>query len=127
MKNLFIFLNIFSVLLLTAYGGNKYGDAIDNVIKKYKNSLIEDRYDTDDVKKDNAVIGVYDGGKYIQLAFYNDGSLNYSTYDYYEKIGNGYEEMEHMPATGEYDRLDLLYKKTPDYEEVKGKGTKANE
>ncbi|MBG9805897.1 hypothetical protein ABD69_04205 [Bacillus subtilis] len=80
-------------------------------------------YDTDDVKRDNAVIRVYDGGKYIQLAFYNDGSLNYSTYDYYEKMGNDYEEMEHMPATGEHDRLGL-YKKTPDYEEVKGKETK---
>ncbi|KSV97641.1 hypothetical protein AR443_10935 [Bacillus velezensis] len=126
MKNLFIFLSISAILLLTACGGNKYDDVIDKVIKKYKNSLMEDGYDTDDVKRDNAVIRVYDGGKYIQLAFYNDGSLNYSTYDYYEKMGNDYEEMEHMPATGEHDRLGL-YKKTPDYEEVKGKETKTKE
>lgn len=67
LKNLFIFLNIFAVLLLTACGGNKYDDAIDNVIKKYKNSLIEDGYDTDDVKRDNAVIRVYDGGNIFSL------------------------------------------------------------
>ncbi|MBT2572832.1 cystatin-like fold lipoprotein [Bacillus sp. ISL-51] len=126
MKNLFIFLSISATLLLPACGGNKYDDAIDNVIKKYKDSLIEDGYDTDDVKRDSAVIRVYDGGKYIQLAFHNDGLLNYSTYDYYEKMGNDYEEMEHMPSTGEYDRLGL-YKKTPDYEEVKGKETKTKE
>ncbi|MED4801463.1 cystatin-like fold lipoprotein [Bacillus atrophaeus] len=92
---------------------------MDNVIKKYKTSLSERGRDTDDIKRDNAVIRVYDGGKYIQFAFYNDGSLNYSSYDYYDK-------MEHMTATGEYDRLGL-YKKTPDYEEVKDKQTKTKE
>lgn len=112
------------MLLLTACGGSKYDNAIDNVIKKYKTFLSERGRDTDDdVKRDNAVIRVYNGGKYIQFAFYNDGSLNYSSYEYYEKMGNDYEEMEHMPATGEYDHLGL-YKKTPDYKEVKGKETK---
>ncbi|WP_324659109.1 cystatin-like fold lipoprotein [Bacillus velezensis] len=126
MKNLFIFLNIFALLLLTACGGNKYNDAIDNVIKKYKNSLIEDGYDTAGVERDNALIRVYDGGKYIQFVFYDNGSLNYSPYEYYEKKGNDYEEMAHMPADGDGDRLGL-YKKTPDYEEVKGKETKLEE
>ncbi|KUF26845.1 cystatin-like fold lipoprotein [Bacillus sp. G1(2015b)] len=123
MKNLFISLNIVAFLLLTACGGNKYDDAIDNVIKKYKHSLIESGYDTEEVERDNALVRVYDGGKYIKFVFYNDGSLNYTSYIYYEKMGDDYEEMANMPANGDGDRLGL-YMKTPDYEEVKGKETK---
>ncbi|MBY8914524.1 DUF4467 domain-containing protein [Bacillus sp. YC2] len=115
--------NWFEVAVFTKVSDRKYDRAIDYVIKKYKTSLSERGRDTDDVKRDNSVIRVYDGVKHIQFAFYNDGSLNYSSYDYYDKMGNDYGEMEHMPATGEYDRLGL-YKKTPDYEEVKGKETK---
>ncbi|QUN10076.1 cystatin-like fold lipoprotein [Bacillus sp. 7D3] len=48
-----------------------YDHAINNVIKKYKTSLSERGRDTDDVKRGNAVIRVYGGGKYIQIAFYN--------------------------------------------------------
>lgn len=108
---------------MTACGGNKYDDAIDNVIKKYKLSLIESGYDTEEVERDNALVRVYDGGKYIKFVFYNDDSLNYTSYIYYEKMGDDYEEMANMPANGDGDRLGL-YMKKPDYEEVKGKETK---
>lgn len=39
-----------------------------------------------------------------------------------KKEEHSYEEMAHMPGDGDGDRLGL-YKKTPDYEEVKGEQT----
>ncbi|MGF9749564.1 MULTISPECIES: cystatin-like fold lipoprotein [Bacillus] len=128
MKNLFIFLNIFAVLLLSACGGSKYDNAINEVIKQEKKARQEMRADSDEYKRDNAVIRVYDNGKYIQLAFYQpkDKSRKLTTYSYYEKLGDSYEAMSDMPGTEGRDRLGL-YKKTPDYEEVKGKETKTKE
>ncbi|WP_045927031.1 cystatin-like fold lipoprotein [Bacillus siamensis] len=128
MKNLFIFLNIFAVLLLTACGDSKYDNAINEVIKQEKKARKEMRADSDEYKRDNAIIRVYDDGKYIQLAFYQpeESSRKLTTYSYYEKLGDSYEEMAHMPGDGDGDRLGL-YKKTPDYEEVKGKETKTKE
>ncbi len=52
--------------------------------------------------------------------FFEESSRKLTAYSYYEKLGDSYEEMAHMPGDG--DRLGL-YKKTPDYEEVKGKET----
>ncbi|QOQ55558.1 cystatin-like fold lipoprotein [Bacillus amyloliquefaciens] len=52
---------------------------IHNVIKKYKTFLSERGRDPVDAKRDKTLIRVYDGGKYIQFAFYNDASLNYSS------------------------------------------------
>ncbi|WJF81077.1 cystatin-like fold lipoprotein [Bacillus velezensis] len=128
MKNLFIFLNIFAVLLLTACGGSKYDNAINEVIKQEKEVRKEMKADSDEYKRDNAVIRVYDNGKYIQLAFYQpkDKPRKLTTYSYYEKLGDSYEKMTDMPGTEGHDRLGL-YKKKPDYEEVKGKETKTKE
>ncbi|MCY8493180.1 cystatin-like fold lipoprotein [Bacillus inaquosorum] len=124
MKNLFIFLSL--MFVLTACGGNKYNDAIDDVINQYK------EYKGDDtrinVSRANSIVRVYDGGKYIQFAFYmpDDSSRELTTFKYYEKLGDEYKEMSDMPGNGENDRLGLS-KKTPDYEEAKGKETKLEE
>ncbi|CUB20518.1 hypothetical protein BN2127_JRS9_02863 [Bacillus subtilis] len=126
MKNLFIFLSLMMMFVLTACGGNKYNDAIDDVINQYK------EYKGDDTKinvsRANSIVRVYDGGKYIQFAFYmpDDSSRELTTFKYYEKLGDEYKEMSDMPGNGENDRLGLS-KKTPDYEEAKGKETKLKE
>ncbi|WP_433961320.1 cystatin-like fold lipoprotein [Bacillus cabrialesii] len=128
MKNLFIFLSLIMMFVLTACGGNKYDDAIDEVIGLEKKKDKEYGFDTEGMERENALIRVYDGGKYIQVAFYlpEDHSRELSPYDYFEKLGDKYEEMDSMPGNGENDRLGLS-KKTPDYEEVKGKETKLEE
>lgn len=126
LKNLFIFLSLMMMFVLTACGGNKYNDAIDDVINQYK------EYKGDDTKinvsRANSIVRVYDGGKYIQFAFYmpDDSSRELTTFKYYEKLGDEYKEMSDMPGNGENDRLGLS-KKTPDYEEAKGKETKLKE
>ncbi|AFI27068.1 lipoprotein [Bacillus sp. JS] len=126
LKNLFIFLSLMMMFVLTACGGNKYNDAIDDVINQYK------EYKGDDtrinVSRANSIVRVYDGGKYIQFAFYmpDDSSRELTTFKYYEKLGDEYKEMSDMPGNGENDRLGLS-KKTPDYEEAKGKETKLEE
>ncbi|MCY8802627.1 cystatin-like fold lipoprotein [Bacillus spizizenii] len=126
MKNLFIFLSLMMMFVLTACGGNKYDGAIDDVINQYK------EYKGDDtrinVSRANSIVRVYDGGKYIQFAFYmpDDSSRELTTFKYYEKLGDEYKEMSDMPGNGENDRLGLS-KKTPDYEEVKGKETNLEE
>lgn len=111
-------------MLLTACGGSKYDNAINEVIKQEKKARKEMRADSDEYKRDNAIIRVYDDGKYIQLVFYQpeESSRKLTTYSYYEKLGDSYEEMAHMPGSGEDDRLGLS-KKKPDYEEDKGKKT----
>nr|WP_240939715.1 cystatin-like fold lipoprotein [Bacillus tequilensis] len=116
------------MLLLTACGGSKYDNAINEVIKQEKKARKEMRAASDEYKRDNAIIRVYDDGKYIQLAFYQpeESSRKLTTYSYYEKLGDSFEENAHRPGGGDGDRLGL-YKKTPGYEEVKGKETKTNE
>ncbi|WP_412095934.1 cystatin-like fold lipoprotein [Bacillus inaquosorum] len=128
MKNLFIFLSLMMMFVLTACGGNKYDDAINEVIDLDKKGAKESGADTSIYTRENALIRVYDGGKYIQVAFYlpEDHSRELSPYDYFEKLGDKYEEMDSMPGNGENDRLGLS-KKTPDYEEVKGQETKLEE
>ncbi|MHA6164696.1 cystatin-like fold lipoprotein [Bacillus mojavensis] len=128
MKNLFIFLSLMMMFVLTACGGNKYDDAINEVIDLDKKSAKESGADTSIYTRENALIRVYDGGKYIQVAFYlpEDHSRELSPYDYFEKLGDKYEEMDSMPGNGENDRLGLS-KKTPAYEEAKGEETKLEE
>ncbi|MFL6979855.1 cystatin-like fold lipoprotein [Bacillus inaquosorum] len=128
LKNLFIFLSLMMMFVLTACGGNKYDDAINEVIDLDKKSAKESGADTSIYTRENALIRVYDGGKYIQVAFYlpEDHSRELSPYDYFEKLGDKYEEMDSMPGNGENDRLGLS-KKTTDYEEVKGEETKLEE
>ncbi|MDV3522609.1 cystatin-like fold lipoprotein [Bacillus subtilis subsp. subtilis] len=128
LKNLFIFLSLMMMFVLTACGGNKYDDAINEVIDLVKKSAKESGADTSIYTRENALIRVYDGGKYIQVAFYlpEDHSRELSPYDYFEKLGDKYEEMDSMPGNGENDRLGLS-KKTPDYEEAKGEETKLEE
>ncbi|MEX5838757.1 cystatin-like fold lipoprotein [Bacillus velezensis] len=126
MKNLFIFLSISAILLLTACGGNKYDDAINDVIKQEKKTRKETNIDSDEYKRENSIVRVYNNGKYIQLAFYKPEDKKLTAFSYYEKLGDSYEELTHMPVDGDQDRLGL-YKKTPDYEEVKGKETRAEE
>ncbi|MCY7961435.1 DUF4467 domain-containing protein [Bacillus spizizenii] len=128
LKNLFIFLSLMMMFVLTACGGNKYDDAINEVIDLDKKGAKESGADTSIYTRENALIRVYDGGKYIQVAFYlpEDHSRELSPYDYFEKLGDKYEEMDSMPGNGENDRLGLS-KKTPDYEEVKGEETKLEE
>nr|WP_223302500.1 MULTISPECIES: cystatin-like fold lipoprotein [Bacillus amyloliquefaciens group] len=95
------------------------------VMKQEKKVRKEMRADSDEHKRDNAIILVYDDGKYIQLAFYQpeESSRRLTAYSYYEKLGDSYEEMAHMPGDGDGDRLGR-YKKTPDYKEVKSKEIK---
>lgn len=116
------------MFVLTACGGNKYDDAINEVIDLDKKSAKELGADTSIYTRENVLIRVYDGGKYIQVAFYlpEDHSRELSPYDYFEKLGDKYEEMDSMPGNGENDRLGLS-KKTPDYEEAKGEETKLEE
>ncbi|QIR31839.1 hypothetical protein BVELS4_00553 [Bacillus velezensis] len=54
------------ILLLTACGGSKYDNAINEVMKQEKKVRKEMRADSDEHKRDNAIIRVYDDGKYIQ-------------------------------------------------------------
>ncbi len=54
------------ILLLTACGGSKYDNAINEVMKQEKKVRKEMRADSDEYKRDNAIISVYDDGKYIQ-------------------------------------------------------------
>lgn len=124
-KRIFIFLSFIMLFVLSACGGNKYDEAIDSVINQEKNWHVKEGLDTKIITRDNAIIRVYDGGKYIQVAYYMDDS-ELTSYDYYEKLGDSYEEMSDMPGSGEGDRLGLD-KKTPDYEEVKGNETKLEE
>lgn len=124
LKRIFIFLSLIMIVVLSACGGNKYDEAIDNVINQEKKDREKDGLDAKEITRDNAIIGVYDGGKYIQVAYYID--TDRKLYYYYEKLGDSYEEMSDMPGSGEGDRLGLD-KKTPDYEEVKGKETKLKE
>ncbi|MED0870028.1 cystatin-like fold lipoprotein [Bacillus spizizenii] len=128
MKNLFIFFSLLMMFVLTACGGNKYEDAINDVINLEKKTREEMGSDSDKYKRNNALIRVYNNGKYIQLAFYQPegDSRELTTFSYYEKIGDAYEEMDSMPGNGENDRLGLS-QRTPDYEEVKGKETKLEE
>ncbi|MCY8209576.1 DUF4467 domain-containing protein [Bacillus subtilis] len=128
LKNLFIFLSLMMMFVLTACDANKYDDAINEVIDLDKKSAKESGADTSIYTRENALIRVYDGGKYIQVAFYlpEDHSRELSPYDYFEKLGDKYEEMDSMPGNGENDRLGLS-KKTPDYEEAKGEETKLEE
>lgn len=118
-KKFFIFLSLIMILVLSACGGNKYDKAIDDVISQYKDYKGKDT--RINVSRDNSVVRVYDEGKYIQIAFYmpDDSFRKLTGFKYYEKIGDSYERMSHMPASGEGDRLGLDEKK-PDYEEVKG-------
>ncbi|MDN4184931.1 DUF4467 domain-containing protein [Bacillus subtilis] len=125
LKNLLIFLSLIMMIVLTACGGNKYDGAIDDVINQYK----EKQDDSDPIyRRDNALIRVYDEGKYIQFAFYlpKDSFRELTSYTYYEKVGDKYQEMDGMPMNGDNDRLGLS-KKTPDYEEAKGEETKLEE
>ncbi|WP_017474030.1 cystatin-like fold lipoprotein [Bacillus licheniformis] len=124
MRHVFIFLSLIMMFALTACGGNKYDEAIDKVISQEKKSLKEMNADNEDFTRDNAVIRVYDGGKYIQFAFYMKNHIReLSTFRYYEKVGDSYQKLDRMPGDGTGDRLGLDRKK-PDYEEVKGKETK---
>lgn len=106
------------IFVLNACGGNKYDEAIHSVINQEKKWHEKEGLDTKIITRDNSIIRIYDGGKYIQVAYYKDDS-ELTSYDYYEKLGDSYEEMSEMPGSGEGDRLGLD-KKTPDYEEVKG-------
>ncbi|WP_415859167.1 cystatin-like fold lipoprotein [Bacillus halotolerans] len=128
MKNLFIFFSLMMMFVLTACGGNKYDDAINDVINLEKKTRKEMGSDSDEYKRNNALIRVYNDGKYIQLAFYQPegDSHELTTFSYYEKLGDTYEEVDNMPGNGENDRLGLS-KKTPDYEEVKGDETNLKE
>lgn len=126
MKRIFIFLSLIMIFLLSACGGNKYDEAIDKVINQEVKDTKEFGYSTEGMTRDNAIIRVYDGGKYIQFAFYDGPDSELTSYDYYEKLGDSYELMSKMPGSGEGDRLGLDMKK-PDYEEVKGKETKLEE
>lgn len=95
-------------------------------MKQEKKVRKEIRADSDEYKRGNAIIRVYDDGKYIQLAFYlpeESSRKSWLLILYYEKLGDSYEEMTHMPGDSDGDRLGL-YKKTPDYKEVKSKETK---
>ncbi|WOC57451.1 cystatin-like fold lipoprotein [Bacillus halotolerans] len=127
MKNLFISLSLIMMFVLTACGGNKYDDAIDDVISQYKEER-EVNNPNYEITRDNALVKVFDGGKYIQVAFYTpkDSNDELSSFSYYEKQGDEYIRLEDMSRTGENDRLGLS-KKTPDYEEAKGKETKLEE
>ncbi len=100
------------MLLLTACGGSKYDNAINEVIKQEKKARKEMRADSDEYKRDNTIIRVYDDGKYIQLAFYQpeESSRKLTTYSYFEKLGDSYEEMAHMPGNEDGDRLGLYRK-----------------
>ncbi|MCY8127276.1 DUF4467 domain-containing protein [Bacillus spizizenii] len=120
MKNLFISLSLIMMFVLTACGGNKYDDAIDDVISQYKEER-EVNNPNYEITRDNALVKVFDGGKYIQVAFYTpkDSNDELSSFSYYEKQGDEYIRLEDMSRTGENDRLGLS-KKTPEYEEDKG-------
>lgn len=74
------------------------------------------------------MVKVFDGDKYIQVAFYTpkDSNDELSSFSYYEKQGDESIRLEGMSRTGENDRLGLS-KKTPDYEESKGKETNLEE
>lgn len=124
-KRIFIFLSLITIFVLSACGGNKYDEAIDNVINQEKKWYEKEGLDTKEITRDNAIIRIYDGGKYIQFAFYqmDDSDSELTSYVYYEKLGDSYEEMSEMPGSGEGNRLGLDMKK-PEYEEVKGKETK---
>lgn len=127
LKRTFIFLSLIVIFVLSACGGNKYDETIDKVINQEIKDTKEDGMSTEGLTRDNAIIRVYDGGKYIQFAFYmDDQDRELTPYYYYEKLGDSYEEMSEMPGSGEGDRLGLDMKKA-DYEEVKGKETKLEE
>ncbi|WP_437177785.1 cystatin-like fold lipoprotein [Bacillus vallismortis] len=127
MKNLFIFLSLIMMFVLTACGGNKYDESIDDVISQYKEER-EVNNPNYEIARDNALVKVFEGGKYIQVAFYTpkDSNDELSSFSYYEKQGDEYIRLKDMSRTGENDRLGLS-KKTPDYEESKGKETKLEE
>lgn len=108
------------LLVLSACGGNKYDKAIDEIIKQRKEYFEDRGDDASKITRENSIIRVFEDGKYIQHAYYlSDSPRKLSTYAYYEKVGDKYERMSKMPGSGEGDRLGL-YKKKPDYEEVKG-------
>ncbi|USP95500.1 DUF4467 domain-containing protein [Bacillus vallismortis] len=127
LKNLFIFLSLIMMFVLTACGGNKYDESIDDVISQYKEER-EVNNPNYEIARDNALVKVFEGGKYIQVAFYTpkDSNDELSSFSYYEKQGDEYIRLKDMSRTGENDRLGLS-KKTPDYEESKGKETKLEE
>ncbi len=125
-KRIFIFLSLITIFVLSACGGNNYDEAIDKVINQEVKDTKEGGYSTEGMTRDNAIIRVYDDGKYIQFAFYDGPDGELTSYDYYEKLGDSYEKMSEMPGSGEDDRLGLD-KKKPDYEEVKGEETKLEE
>ncbi|WP_309300296.1 hypothetical protein [Bacillus safensis] len=56
MKNLFIFLSLMMMFVLTACGGNKYDDAINGVIDLDKKSAKELGADTSIYTRENALI-----------------------------------------------------------------------
>ncbi|MDL5141533.1 hypothetical protein QR312_06355 [Bacillus atrophaeus] len=51
-----------------------------------------------------------------------DSNVELSSFYYYEKLDDEYKRLEVMPITDENDCLGFS-KKTPDYEEAKGKET----
>ncbi|KAA6449361.1 cystatin-like fold lipoprotein [Bacillus swezeyi] len=122
MRNVIIFLSLMIMFVLAGCGGNKFDDEIDKVISLEKKSQEEADLDANGIERENALVRVYDRGKYIQLGFYSDDQKRLSYY-YYEKIGDSYRELDHMPGDGTGDRLGLD-RKTPDYEEDRGKETK---
>lgn len=69
LKNLFIFLSLMMMFVLTACGGNKYDDAINEVIDLDKKSAKESGADTSIYTRENALIRVYDGGSIYKLHF----------------------------------------------------------
>ncbi|WP_407654257.1 cystatin-like fold lipoprotein [Bacillus sonorensis] len=123
MRYVFIFLSLMMMFVLTACGGNKYDNAINSIIDQYRGQK-EKAYEDDEIKRDNALVRVFEDGRYIQIAFHTKNSeRDYYPYIYYEKLGENYERMSDMPPDGTGDRLGLDGK-NPDYEEAKGKETK---
>lgn len=58
------------------------------------------------------MVKVFDGDKYIQVAFYTpkDSNDELSSFSYYEKQGDESIRLEGMSRTGENDRLGLSKK-----------------
>ncbi|WP_049627937.1 hypothetical protein [Bacillus sp. JFL15] len=62
-------LSVTFILLLTACGGSKYDNAINEVMKQEKKVRKVMRADSDEYKRDNAIICVYDDGSIFSLRF----------------------------------------------------------
>ncbi|MEC3621112.1 cystatin-like fold lipoprotein [Bacillus subtilis] len=98
-------------------------NCLDDVINIKKNKMTVTLY-----IRDNELVRVYVGGKYIQFAFYlpKDAFRELTSYPINEKVGEKYREMDGMQMNDENDRLGLS-RKTPDYKEAKDKETKLEE